>query len=577
MRVAANTDAEESVSLKAGTEHDYVPQYVTITVRSTGLPADLAAYAGKAVYRDGTDLYLDGTATKLPATATQHIEERPIAMANLTLRDLKPGEISRSNFKFDWSGSGGIQPTPIDIGWWGHCHIEAPLAALGVEAKNRVTYYSASSQKEVGFDQHRANDLLFALLDANSMFDPTTRTRKSIDETTFVGSRNDSLNGFADQIRIQAGGRTHTFEGRLHQIYRPGDGSTPVDQTFLFQPRIPSEAGLAANPEFLRAESGDVHVISGNRKIVAEIKFLEWDANGMTKERRQQITLDPSQPTRVLLGSQMDHGSGQEILTKYYWNMKGNTLESLRWQAVRGRTFEPRLLNTVDPGTAPAGEEFAGVNGMPRFDVLARNVHGFDLAREVQNESANEITAFLEDAVRHNKGAVVETSPDGPVWNFPMRNARVSDVTAGNQGTFHNLDRSFETVNVEANGKSAKVTRTRGPDGKVKDAEFHTSFLDFAWRPEKWSALPFAEGAVNYDALSRGYLTGRDSQGRRRFTTELFGMASDVLYLSMLDAHASQGEVWGIRRADGKLEHFDNRAEYEARKTELAASTSGGN
>jgi hypothetical protein len=572
LRICADTDDQESVSMKKGTENDYLPTYVTMRLKTSGLPTDLAPHAGKAVYRVGADLYLDGTGQKLSASADQHVVEKQIEYADMTLRQVRSGEKIRDNFKFDWTGSGGIEPTPVDISWWGHCHIEAPLAALGVEAKTKVTYFNAASKKEKTFDPDRSNDLLFTLFDTERMVDPRSGRQKQLDKTTFVGARNDALEGFGDQLRVKTDRGEITVETRLHQIFKAGaPGPKPIDQTFLFQRKLASATGLAPNPEYVKKIDGDVHIIKGDRKVVAEIKFPEWDSQGFERERRQWVTIDPTAPGRVLITAQIQRqGNAGGVLTKYYLNLRDKTIESLSWKGERTASgFKRTLINTINPGAAPAGEEFAGISGMPKFDIVAKKVAGFNLAREVTKEGAEAIGAFVEDAIVNNQGAVVETSPDGPVWNFPMRNAKASDVTKTpppQDKLFASLERPFERIAMTANNRQTVVARTRGANGKVKDAEFEAPFLDFAWRPERWHALPFARGLVNYDALKRGYLFKKDTQGQISMTDGFYGMATDVLYLSMVDP--SKKQLWGIRHNDGKLEYFDSQQAY---KTAVAA------
>jgi hypothetical protein len=309
-------------------------------------------------------------------------------------------------------------------------------------------------------------------------------------------------------------------------------------------------------------------VIKGDRKVVAEIKFLEWDSNGVERERRQWVTIDPANPGRVLVASNIRRQGNGGVLTKYYMNLRDKTIESLSWKGERTASgFKRTLINQVNSGAAPAGEEFAGISGMPKFDIEHRGVSGFDLAREVTKESAAEITAVVEDSIAQNQGLVVETSPDGPVWNFPMTNAKASDVTKQpppprQDRLFHDLFRTFDRIAMTANNRSAVVARTRDAKGRIKDAEFEAPFLDFVWRPEKWHALPFAQGLVNYDALKRGYLFAKDKAGKVSYTDGFYGMATDVLYLSMVDP--SKGHIYGIRHKDGKLQYFDNQADYKA-------------
>jgi|GEM_PF-6926503 hypothetical protein len=593
LRVALRT-TKESVSPKSGTENNYNPQYVVIRLKTEGLPSELSGYAGKAVYKIGTEIYLDGTATRLPASATAHLRETPVAAKLLTLREFKPGEKKRSMMKFDWMGDGTIAETAINTGWWGHCHIEAPLAALGVEAKSRVTLFRESAGKEVTVGKTAANDLLFGLFDTSAMYDMTRRGMGKIDQTAFVGQRNDSREGgFGDYLSFKGSGRSQPFRVKIKEVYKRGNSTETESLTYAFQERIPGTDAngrptLVDNPEFLGrdARNRDLHRIGGDRKVVAEVKYLDFrleseTAAGLTKERRQWTTIDPASQERVFVGSEINRRGTHPKVTKFYYNPRRRAIESLSWEWKRheGR-YQKVLLNGVEAGEPLPGEDFDNLSGRPRFATVRANVTGLELSREVRKESAHEITAFIGDTIRNKAGAVMETSPGGPVWNFPLTEASKHGVNVGTtESLFSQLDRAVQEVHVSVtttgSDANATVVRRRDANGRVRGAEFRSEFIDFAWAPETYHALPSANGSsggmLNFDAIMRGVSWGREStQSQAKYTEAVHSLASDALYLSMVKPDAQH--IYGIRRTDGSLVYYTSQQEYQTAKTQLGGN-----
>ena len=44
----------------------------------------------------------------------------------------------------DWDSNGSINVAEISIGWWGHCHNEAPLNAMDIDPSKDVKFYRAN-------------------------------------------------------------------------------------------------------------------------------------------------------------------------------------------------------------------------------------------------------------------------------------------------------------------------------------------------------------------------------------------------------------------------------------------------
>ena len=213
---------------------------------------------------------------------------------------------------------------------------------------------------------------------------------------------------------------------------------------------------------------------------------------------------------------------------------------------------------------------------------MARGVDGFNLARELTKESAEEIFQAVADTIRNRSGAVPETSPGQAVWNFALKTALIRPPLGQPRANlFARLDRPMQLhqVSITTTGPSRKagVARQLDPTGRHKASEFtDRALVDFIWAPNLWHALPMVprDGRMlhSYNALSRGLVWGRDGeenskQGQPKYTLGVYKLASDVIYLSMVQPKAQH--VYGIRHHGGKLEYFDDKQEYMAARQAL--------
>jgi hypothetical protein len=580
-RLAVRT-THVSVSPKKGTEGAYVPRYVTIKVKSQGLPAELQQYAGKHLYREGGKYYLDGTGTEV-AVRDQHVTEKEYKRDLLTMRDLKPGEKTRKGIKFNYRDpTSDPYTTPEDLSWTGSCHIESPAAALGLEAKSKVTLYRASAGKEVTMEKPKINDLVFGLYDAGTYYNPQRGRAVQLDQTMFAGNRNNSKRGgHGDYLIFRTpGARSRLpYKARLMEIHKQ-DGSL-ADQQTVFQRYHIGERELRKNPKYIRSADGDINIIKGDTKVVAEVKYQDFHEGsgqaGIPKERTARITLDPAGQNRVFVGSKVSRRGGTPKVTNYFFNPKAKQIESLTWAWKRvDGAYKKVLENATEPGQAPLGPGLDNVTGKPKFHVVAKNVQGYNLAREVAKESAHKITAAVEDTIRNRAGAVPEVDVHQPVWNFPMTKASIKPA-APRESLFANLSQKLSRLRVSVDttgpGKTATMARMRDARGKHVASEFQQPFIDFIWAPNEWHAVPMAQkngsGVLNFDALQRGMSWGRTggADGQPKYTNAVYKLASDMLYLSM--AKPDAGHVYGIRHRDGTLEYFNNQQEYQAARQRL--------
>ena len=86
---------------------------------------------------------------KVPAELLEKITAQDLDkrdLENLTLRKREFSELKRDDFSMDWDSNGQINIAAISIGWWGHCHNEAPLNAMDIDPQKAVTLYRANGK-----------------------------------------------------------------------------------------------------------------------------------------------------------------------------------------------------------------------------------------------------------------------------------------------------------------------------------------------------------------------------------------------------------------------------------------------
>ena len=120
------------------------------------LPEGFEDYAGLHVIRDTDEGYTllckygEGSSDlvkkaselmgqKVPAELLEKITAQDLDkrdLESLTLRKREFSELKRDDFSMDWDSNGQINIAAISIGWWGHCHNEAPLNAMDIDPQS---------------------------------------------------------------------------------------------------------------------------------------------------------------------------------------------------------------------------------------------------------------------------------------------------------------------------------------------------------------------------------------------------------------------------------------------------------
>jgi hypothetical protein len=193
----------------------FEPKYELLSVKADGLPDDLKQYAGMQVYRDGdTDKTLkfdymgdgsvDRSGNNIPDALRDYITSKTLSesdLEGLSLRKFQGNEKARQNISMDWSSNGSINIAKTNIGWWGHCHNEAPMNAMDIDPQKGVTMYRATRGVDTtkALKEYSAEDAwdVAGALVADHEGRPewavasTGSATYSVDDTSFVGARND--------------------------------------------------------------------------------------------------------------------------------------------------------------------------------------------------------------------------------------------------------------------------------------------------------------------------------------------------------------------------------------------------
>ena len=205
-------------------------------MKTDGLPEGMEKYAGMQIVRDSDtnntlrfDYMGEGDSEQaklaksmvgkaIPDELKEHIDSKALSskdLDGLTMRDFVSGEKARKNISMDWDSNGAINVAEINIGWWGHCHNEAlPLNAMDIDPSKDVKFYRANrgvdAEKALtNYTTEDAWDIAGAFVSDHEgrpewAVASTGRATYSVDDTEFVGSRNDG--GY--RADVEPSGRT---------------------------------------------------------------------------------------------------------------------------------------------------------------------------------------------------------------------------------------------------------------------------------------------------------------------------------------------------------------------------------
>jgi hypothetical protein len=567
------------VSLAAGST-PYAPRYEVLTLAASGDRPAARVYrdAEGAVRFDHDPVAPARTGALVPDP--DGLRAKPVPAGEVTLRPPEPGEVLRADLPFDWQDNGSVSVTRIDIGWWGHCHNEAPANAMGVDPKRPVTLYRAHpdlplERRRADFTEEDCWDLVGAFTadhEGDRVRDPATGRVSApgvvlyssggayrptqVDETAFVGNRNNGGHWFE---ATPEGGRRVRIDAEVVEIWGLEDPTHRYAEPMnRFRRDVENADGtFDPNPDWVESGMSDddmIAVQAGGRRLTLKTRFVTFDDEGRRVERTHRAELDPGRDAFVKLADEIEgmHPTGGGRLVEHWYNPATRALRAVR--------FDLRAEGDLER-VERAREDH------PTVEVVA--------AQETTYDSV----AAIDEFVVADMGLpfTFDTSSGQAVWNYPVSHIsrdveqRVTRVEAGEAFTYTTYALAYQTMGGPS--ASTRYIIKRDGLGRTVRALALEPMPDFAYRNERWVCAPLAtdvqgRAALNLRGITTGYLT--DATGRR-IVTALWERQAIVLYASLCDGVAAD-HAWLIEAADGRLRSFVDEASWSAAVAELEAS-----
>ena len=465
--------------------------------------------------------------------------------------------MARRGISGDWNRSGGIDLTPIEIGWWGHCHNEAPLNAMGIDPKRGVTLYRAERgiARDRALQAFTADDVwdLFGALAADHEAGYATRgslglREAQVEVTKFVGSRNDGGHWFLLELERQ-GARRIRIDAEVTKLWHKSDPSQryerPEDR---FRRDLPDDdGGFAPNPDWIAAEVDDEDEITIDclgRRLAFVATYVTFDDAGDRAEVKASVELDPTRDAWVKIAEEiLDAGPRGGRLAEHWYNAK---LAHYR------RTL-------VEVGAGGARRETQRDPEVPVARAIA------------QQETAYDSVIDIHDFVTKNMGLpfTFDTSSGLAVWNYPVSRVRIDrtrEVTRVEDGaSFHYASYRLRYTTMGGPKGDARYLIKRDDDGNAVRALALDPMPDFAFRNEYWVCAPVTadahgDPAYNLQALQAGYLTDKQ---RETIVPDLWRRQAAICYAS-LAAPGSGHTVYAFETTDGDVRIFPDAASFRA-------------
>lgn len=573
--------AAPRVSLAAGADR-HAPRYELLQVAGSGLPPEHAALAGAPVYRDEagklrfdrTTAHPDRAGDLLPAALVDRVEAREVPVEELGLRRPLPGEPLRRDFPFDWTDDGSISVADIDIGWWGHCHNEAPANALGIDPQKPVAVYRADRgvPVEKAAAVYRAEDVWDAVGALTSDHEGTVirdaRTGRvsspgyvyyssgggyaatEVDETSFVGNRNNGGHWF-QVTPARAGARRVRVDAEVLELWGLQDPTVRYAEPMnRFRRDLENPDGtFDPNPDWVESGMSDDDVIAvdaAGRRMRVRTRFITLDERGRRVERTLEVDLDPAEDTFVKLAEEVereDAGGGGRLVEFWY--------------------------NPATREVREVGVQLSAADGFKRKETGTRTekAGAVTMAQETTYDSVAEIDEFV--ASEMGLPFVFDTSAGQAVWNYPVEyvrrdvEKRTTRVEGGTVFTFTTYRLRFRTMGGPA-GDTRYILK-RDPMGRVVRALALRPMPDFAFRLDHWvcaGVVTDAGGraALNLRGLTAGYLTDRTGQ---KLVTELWERLVTLVYAALSESTPKEG-AWLFETVAGALYSFGSEADWKA-------------
>jgi hypothetical protein len=476
------------------------------------------------------------------------------------VRPLVENEQARPAIPYDWDRNGGVDLEPIDIGWWGHCHNESPLNAMGIDPKRQVVLYRAERgvAREQAKQRYSADDIwdvagaLAADHEEGWALPGDYRMRETQVETVqFVGNRNNG--GHWLLICPPGGARRIRIDAEVTELWHKSDPSkkyaNPMER---FRRDLPtSDGAFAPNPDWVAADASDdddITIDAKGRKLTVMVSYITVGEDGDRVQKHERATLDPKVDKAVKLAEEIsDFDEEQATVVEHWYNAKTAAYYNVVQDIHGGRRREISRTAPVEAA-----------------QVLA--------SQETLYDSVIEIHEF----VTKNMGLpfVFDTSSGMSVWNYPVNRLKLDRVKEVDLDGFTYTTYKLSYATMGGPSGAPRYIIKRDAHGNPDRATALDPMPDFAFREEHWVCAPAASDAaghlaVNVQALRAGYLTDKAGE---KIVGELWRREAALLYAGLADeAAASDGNTYVFETEAGELIVFRDAASFEAAvKADLA-------
>jgi hypothetical protein len=546
------------------------PSYEVLSVAATGLPAGLEKHAGAQVYRD-TDaartLRLDPGGAKLSAGLDRHVQARKVSARDLGLRPFTTGESPRAGIAWDWHHNledfqwerhPNIDVAAIEIGWWGHCHNESPLNAMGIDPKRGVTLYRAARgiPAAQAVQTFTADDVwdLFGALTSDHELGYVVRGRlgdhaaEDVEQLKWAGNRNEGGHWFGLVVASPSIQPVYV-DAEVTELWHKSDPTKKYDRPEeRFRRDLPNADGtFDPNPDWIESSSRDDDEITIDclgRRMTFTSKYITFGPSGDRVQVQGSVELDPTKDEWVKIGDEIaPSGPRGGKLIEHWYNAK-----QARYRRAQ-----------FDVGADGRRHETYRSDELPVTRAIA--------AQETTYDSVIDI----HDLVTKNMGLpfTFDTSSGLAVWNYPVSRVRI-DRTQEAQRTEGGKAYSYTSYHLRYTtmggpAGEARYIIKRDERGNALRATALDPMPDFAYRNEHWVCAPVTtdqrgEVAQDWWALQAGYLT--DPQ-RQRIVPDLWRRQAAICYAS-LAAPGGGNMVYAFEAEGGEISVFPDDASFKA-------------
>ena len=374
----------------------------------------------------------------------------------------------------------------------------------------------------------------------------TGRATYSVDDTSFVGTRNDGSHNLNITL---ADGRALNFDGEIMSL-TAADGTSKNPKS-IFRDNVESEDGtFGKNPSHISTTKGDnvtVDVTKGTMNL--DVEYFSFDFSGYPMKKETSITLDPSKDEFVKLSESIRRNAGVGgTITEHLYNAKTEEYKTVTKEVSEENNFKPTEKSSTDPVKA------------------TKLTH----TTETEYDSPQEIYEYFME--RPGMAKTYDTSSDSAVWNYPVNREKLdllNEVTKEEDGqtyTYRTFNLDYETMG--GPDKEQKFILKFNEAGKIVDSCALDPMPDFAYRNDHWVSAPVTtdaggRAAFNVMALDKGYLLRQGGNSFDDIETSMWKMEATILYAALSDETA-EGEAYIFEAQDGKIVSFASKEEFDA-------------